>query len=409
MRWEIDLLDIQRSIELALSIFQIIALIGLIYNYYLLLASIPHRSARPHQTLPTKRFAIAIPAHNEASVIGNTVRQVTRQTYPAELYDVYVAADYCTDNTAQSARDAGAMCYERNEGVRGRKAYPLHWLLQQIVNGPRQYDAIAIFDADSQVDVEFLWRMADELQAGAMALQGQHVIVNPGDSSLSRLAAIDMRLNNLLRNRAKRNLGLSSRLMGDAMCLSSELIHTHGWGGESLAEDREFEMNLLLQGQRVRYVSDAKSYGQAVSRWSDASKQRVRWYGGVFDLQKKFAGKLLKHGLRTRDLAVLDRAIELLLPSFSTLSVVTLGLLGIQLLWPALTLFLPTWFMLLSAAAWVSFPVLGLIIDRAPAWTYRALLYAPIYIVWRISQGLQATLKRGQVDWVRTRRREERN
>ena len=327
---EISLLDIQHFIELALSLFQIITFIGLIYHYCLLLASLPHRSARPHQTPPTKRFAIVIPAHNEALVIGNTVRQLTRQTYPAELYDIYVAADYCTDNTAQMARDAGAICYERNEGVRGRKAYPLQWLLEQIVTGPRRYDAIAIFDADSQVDVEFLGRMADELQAGATALQGQHVIVNPGDSSLSRLAAIDMRLNNLLRNRAKRNLGLSSRLMGDAMCFASDLIRIHGWGGKSLAEDREFEMYLLLHGQRVQYVPEAISNGQAVSRWSDASQQRVRWYGGVFDLQRKFAGKLLKHGLRTRDLAVLDRAIELLLPSYSTLSVATLGLLGLQ-------------------------------------------------------------------------------
>ncbi|MBI5564535.1 MAG: glycosyltransferase family 2 protein [Chloroflexi bacterium] len=399
--------DIRLPVEIALSVLQIILLIGLAYHYLLLVASLPQPTQRLRGAAPAKIFAIAIPAHNEASVIGKTVSCLAQQDYPSGLYDVYVAADYCTDNTAQLARNAGAICRERNEGPRGRKAYPLQWLLQQIVHGARPYDAIAIFDADSQVDAGFLRTMETELQAGHTALQGQHLIVNPGDSSLSRLAAIDMRLNNLLRNRSKRNLNLSSRLMGDAMCLSSDLIRAHGWGGESLAEDREFEMYLLLQGQRVRYVPEAMSYGQAVAKWSDASKQRVRWYGGVFDLQKKFAGRLLRRGLQKRDLAVLDRAIELLLPSFSTLSVATIGLLLVQLLWPGLNLLLSAWAMLVSALAWVAFPVAGLIIDRSPAWTYKALLHAPIYILWRISQGLQATFKRGRVDWVRTRRREE--
>lgn len=399
--------DIQPFVESAVSLFQIILVLGLAYNYLLMVASLPQPTKRLQGATPTRTFAIAIPAHNEASVIGKTVSRLAQQDYPASKYDVYVVADYCTDSTARIARSAGAICYERNEGPRGRKSYPLQWLLQQIVNGTRPYDAIAIFDADSQVDAGFLRAMEAELQPGQMALQGQHLIVNPGDSNLSRLAAIDMRLNNLLRNRSKRNLNLSSRLMGDAMCLSSDMIRAYGWGGESLAEDREFEMYLLLQGQRVRYVPDALSYGQAVSKWSDASKQRVRWYGGVFDLQKRFAGRLLRRGLRTHNLAVLDRAVELLLPSFSTLSVATIGLLLVQLLWPGLKPLLPTWVTLVSALAWVAFPVAGLIIDRAPAWTYQALLYAPIYVFWRISQGLQATFKRGRVDWVRTRRREE--
>jgi hypothetical protein len=110
-----------------------------------------------------------------------------------------------------------------------------------------------------------------------------------------------------------------------------------------------------------------------------------------------------------RDLAALDRAIELLLPSFSTLIVAAIGLAAAHLHGHGhgLRLLLPIWVTLLSVLAWVVFPVAGLIVDRAPAWAYQALAYAPIYILWRIAQGLQATFKRGRVDWVRTRRREE--
>ncbi len=394
-------------VQILLSLIQVILVITLVYYYGLLLASIPRPKQHQAPGTPRAAFAIAIPAHNEELVIARTVSRLAQLNYPRDRFDIFVVADYCTDATAQAAREAGAFCFERHEGPRGRKAYPLQWLLQHILNEPRQYDAIVIFDADSQVDADFLNAMDAELSRGHVAVQGQHVIANPGDSTLSQLAAMDMRLNNLLRNRAKRTLGLSARLMGDAMCLTTELIRTYGWGGESLTEDREFEMYLLLHGQRVYYAPDAVSYGEATARWTDASKQRVRWYGGVIELQRKFAGPLLTHGVRTRNLAALDRALELILPSFSIASVVTLLLTTVHALLSNVTLLFPMWFMAVAAMGWFIFPFIGLIIDRAPAWTYRAMFYAPAYILWRIGQGLRAALKRGEVQWVRTRRREE--
>ena len=35
------------------------------------------------------------------------------QNYPAQLLDIYVVADNCTDATARAAREAGAFVYER--------------------------------------------------------------------------------------------------------------------------------------------------------------------------------------------------------------------------------------------------------------------------------------------------------
>ena len=74
------------------------------------------------------RFAIIIPAHNEAEVVGRTVKELlTKQDYPRELYDVFVCADNCTDDTAKIAREAGAIVYERFESdpKKKRAAYPI--------------------------------------------------------------------------------------------------------------------------------------------------------------------------------------------------------------------------------------------------------------------------------------------
>ena len=61
------------------------------------------------------RYAFFIAAHNEEPVIGNLVRSILDQDYPSELIDVFVVADACTDNTAEAARRAGAIVYERND------------------------------------------------------------------------------------------------------------------------------------------------------------------------------------------------------------------------------------------------------------------------------------------------------
>ncbi len=45
------------------------------------------------------RFAVLLAARNEEAVIGRTVGQLLAQHYPAELFDVYVIPNNCTDDT----------------------------------------------------------------------------------------------------------------------------------------------------------------------------------------------------------------------------------------------------------------------------------------------------------------------
>ena len=59
------------------------------------------------------KFMTIIPAHNEAAVVANLIESLKKQDYPKELYDIYVIADNCTDNTAEIARNAGAIVLER--------------------------------------------------------------------------------------------------------------------------------------------------------------------------------------------------------------------------------------------------------------------------------------------------------
>ena len=52
------------------------------------------RSDRMH------RFAVLIAARNEREVIGFLLDSLAAQDYPRELFDLFVIADHCTDDTA---------------------------------------------------------------------------------------------------------------------------------------------------------------------------------------------------------------------------------------------------------------------------------------------------------------------
>jgi 1,2-diacylglycerol 3-beta-glucosyltransferase len=407
----VQIMDMRALASVLLALWQTVLLFCLAYHYLLVLASIRQPGRPGSVSGPVTRFAVVIPAHDEESVLSATLTRLQQQTYPRELFDVWVVADHCTDRTAEVARQGGVVVYERTSLPKGRKAYALQWLLKQALSGERSYDAVAIFDADSLADCGFLQAMDGHLRVGERVLQGQHIISNPQDSLLTAMTAVDMRLNNRLRNQSRSNLGLSPRLMGDAMVLDASLLQMHAWPGESLTEDREYGYELLLRGIRAHYVPEARSFGQAAAGWKQAVPQRLRWYRGLLGMQRRLAGRLLAGAVRSRSLALCDGALELLMPSYSFLTAaaaVNLGLvLGLNLVLPSVHGLLRVIGSVLLLVAWLGYPLAGLIVDHAPPWAYRALLLGPVYLAWRLWISALVRVRGGRIGWVRTPRREE--
>ena len=74
---------------------------------------------------PEKTFAIIVAAHNEEQVIGQLVENLHLLNYPDSLYDIFVVADNCQDNTAKIAKDGGALVYERTStDEKGNRVLP---------------------------------------------------------------------------------------------------------------------------------------------------------------------------------------------------------------------------------------------------------------------------------------------
>src|SRR5690348_10284163 len=93
--------SLQSGAILALLIVE--AGLVLISVYLLFLAGASLFAARRSSDTPARfhRFAIMIPAHNEELLLGALIRSLQRLAYPADMYDIHVVADNCTDTTVE--------------------------------------------------------------------------------------------------------------------------------------------------------------------------------------------------------------------------------------------------------------------------------------------------------------------
>ena len=96
-----------------------------IYQLVISLCSLIKVKDKPLVEDKEHRFMMIIPAHNEEKVIKDLVYSLQNLDYDKNLYDIYVIADNCTDNTAQIAKEAGAIVYERFDETHKTEGFAL--------------------------------------------------------------------------------------------------------------------------------------------------------------------------------------------------------------------------------------------------------------------------------------------
>ena len=351
------------------------------------------------------RFAILIPAHDEAGVIEASLKNIFAVDYPAPRFTPIVIADNCTDETAMLAHSAGAEVYERHDDEQRAKGFALRWMIEQLLAANAPYDAYIVVDADSQLSPNFLRRMAETLASGAQVAQGQYRVHNGDDGWTAGLRAVAFALFNHLRPLGRSYLGWSAGLKGNGMCFRREVFARIGWESYSLAEDAEYHLHLIDAGIHVAYVPDAIVSTEMPTSLRQAQSQQARWERGRIDLVRACFGTVLRGFARDRDLARLDVAMEIVLPPLSLvagLSLLYVGLAALLAWWPAIILA-----SVLSIALGIHV-VIGAALARLSRRAYFSLLRAPLFIAWKcwiyFSALTGALLRRGAKPWVRTER-----
>lgn len=287
---------------------------------------------------PRNRFAMIVAAHNEKDVIEALVDNLFMLNYPRELYDVYVVADNCTDNTAELARARGAIVYERFNKELVGKGFAMDWIFQKVLDLDKEYDAFCMFDADNLVHLDFLTEMNSRLIKGEVVIQGYLSAKNPTDTWVSATFAMMFWVVNHLWHLAKYNIGLSTALGGTGMCISTKVIRKYGWGCNCLTEDMEFSMKVLYEGNvRTTWAHDAIVYDEKPLTFMQSWHQRKRWAQGHFDCAGRYIVPLLIKGIRTANIRLLDGIIQMSQPYFMLVSTFFLVMTYINLYHPIYT------------------------------------------------------------------------
>ena len=263
-----------------------------LYQIMVSLCSLVKIKDKPLKVKKDHRFMAIIPAHNEEAVVGNLVESLKRQNYNKDLYDIYVIADNCTDNTAKIAKEAGAIVYERFNQSKKTKGYALDWFLKQKIEEDAPYDAFIIFDADNIVDQDFIKNMNKKLCQGEDVVQGYRDIKNPTDSWITAGYAIFYWTMHRFYHLARYNLGLSPLLNGTGFMVRFDVVKPQGWDTVTLTEDIEFSLKRIIKGKRLGWATDAIVYDEQPVGFKQSWSQRSRWTVGHMQCIKEYTKQL---------------------------------------------------------------------------------------------------------------------
>ncbi len=382
---------------------------------------------------PTQRFLILVPAHNEESLLPVLLTNLKQVDYPASLYAVHVIADNCTDNTVSVAQKGGAVVHNRiNHELLG-KGYALQWALERLWAVDEPHDAVLILDADSTISPNFLRVMDARLRRGERVIQAYYAVGNPGRSWSADIRYAALAALHFLRPQGRMVLGGSAGLKGNGMVFAAEVLNQHEWSA-ALTEDIELHMSLILNNERVMFAPDAIVRAEMPETLTGSYTQNVRWERGRLQALKNHTPRLLQrawHGRfesgDDRSFLFFDAAMEHIIPPFSLLTAwITLSLFSVIVL-PSgkseagsklqasqrrdikirglrrlklVNVLLGSG--LLIGQVIYMFGALHAV--QAPRRVYLALLYAPIFMVWKIWLYLRVLLGFDRQGWVRTRR-----
>lgn len=170
------------------------------------------------------RYGVLIAARNEEAVIAQLIRSVRAQKYPEELIDIFVVADNCTDNTAQAAREAGAVVYERHNTYAVGKGYALRFLLENIFKnfGEYAYDGFFVFDADNILDENFISEMNNVFDNGYKVVTSYRNSKNFATTDQRGYSIFFLREATQL-NRARMMFGTAAAFPAPAFCSAARL------------------------------------------------------------------------------------------------------------------------------------------------------------------------------------------
>ncbi len=300
--------------------FSITLFYGLYYGFMGIFGFFKPKKFRIKPYLPQKKFAVIIPARNEADVVGHLVTSILDSNYPRDLYEVYVAVNNTTDNSKEVAKKAGAKVIDVKVKVKS-KGEVLRYVFAELKKD-KSIDAYIIFDADNIMHPDFLNRMNDTLCSGYRVAQGFRDSKNITDNWISGSYSLFYYMQNFFFNKARMTYSSSGSINGTGFMVSKDKIDEEGFDTKTLTEDIEFTAQCSLKNEPIAFVESAITYDEQPVNFKASWKQRTRWSVGCLQCMKIYSPKLLKHFLLEGNSASFDMFMNFIAPVIQVIGLI---------------------------------------------------------------------------------------
>jgi len=360
------------------------------------------RKVRAGAETSSASAVIVVPAHDEATVIGQTLQSLTEALGPNMR--ILVVADNCADSTAATARSAGAEVIERHDLERRGKGFALAFAADHLRPDPP--DIFVVMDADCSTDGASLRVLVDAAHSSAGPVQSVNLLrPDRSASPLVQLSNFAFVLKNLVRQRGLQKLAGRVHLTGTGMAMPFGLFHVSGDTRSSIVEDLALGLELADAGHPPMLVGNAFVWSGSASE-QGTLVQRRRWEGGFLSTALRQGPGEAWHGLlRGKPRAVLA-GLDLMIPPLALFALLNVAALIVA---AALVLaFGGAWWPVVAQLILLMLAMFAVLV----AWAREArefislgvLARLPLYVIWKLPMYLGLARRGTPKEWLRTGR-----
>ncbi len=263
-----------------------------------------------------RRIALLIPAHNEATIIADTIAGIKPQLRSWDR--LVVVADNCTDDTAMIANAAGAEVVERTDDSKLGKGFALDAGTQFLSQHPP--DVVIVLDADCEAEPDTIDELARVVDSTGCPAQALNLIRAPKGSGPEALVSVFAFLvKNWVRPRSLHRLNIPVALTGTGMAFPWNLIATASLANGEIVEDLALGISFIQKGYAPKFCERARIWSDLPSNQAAIIAQRTRWEHGYLGSMLRDAPSLMWSGIREGRIKLILVGLDMVVPPLAML------------------------------------------------------------------------------------------
>lgn len=395
---------LMRFVSILLGSLATLLLVPVFVLFVEILAAVTKRRSRATYGGKRPRIAVLMPAHNEASIITNTLNCIAPQLIESDR--LLVIADNCVDDTAALARLAGAEVVVRSDLARRGKGYALDFGVRHLEHDPPE--VVVIIDADCCVAPGSIDQLTQLCIKTARPVQALYLMHARKDAGLKmRIAEFAWIVKNQARPAGLHRLGLPCQLMGTGMAFPWLSLRAAKLATGHIVEDLKLGIDLARAGTPPLFCPDALVTSEFPTSSDGVQGQRTRWEHGHLGVIVSEVPCLLVSSLTQLSAGLLALTLDLSVPPLALLTLLVVVAWCVSAIFYIFTnAIFPLGIATTASVLLVLSVLMSWLRYGRQTISLGSLALAIVYALWKIPVYAKFLVAR-QMNWVRSKRNED--